>query len=190
MSSVPLPKSLGWYMPAEWAPHTRCWMLWPHRLDVWRKGAAPAREAFSAVIKAIARFEPVVIGVRSEDMHNAKQHLNGLQNVTITKIDSNDAWMRDMGPTFLLKKSQAGGDDELSGVDWQFNAWGGLYSNYAEDNKVASNVLAYCSDTIKQGYVAPFVMEGGSFHVDGEPQGHLCCALTYVNVLHLHGMPA
>jgi agmatine/peptidylarginine deiminase len=43
-------------------------MLWPHRLYVWRKDAAPAREAFTAVIKAIAKFEPVEIGVRPDDI--------------------------------------------------------------------------------------------------------------------------
>ncbi|MEX2322107.1 MAG: agmatine deiminase family protein, partial [Saccharospirillum sp.] len=25
-------------MPAEWAPHSQTWMLWPERPDNWRYG--------------------------------------------------------------------------------------------------------------------------------------------------------
>jgi agmatine deiminase len=50
-------------------------------------------------------------------------------------------------------------------VDWRFNAWGGLYTDWALDEVVPQKVaelegLDY--------YTAPLVMEGGSIHVDGE----------------------
>jgi hypothetical protein len=47
--------------PAEWAPHAGTWLAWPKRSDVWRSGRGPAREAFTAVITAIAEFEPVTV---------------------------------------------------------------------------------------------------------------------------------
>ena len=57
------PAADGFRMPAEFAPHAGCWMLWPERPDNWRDDARPAQEAFTAVASAIAAFEPVTIGV-------------------------------------------------------------------------------------------------------------------------------
>ena len=32
------PRADGFYMPAEWAPQTQTWMIWPERPDNWRLG--------------------------------------------------------------------------------------------------------------------------------------------------------
>ena len=72
--------------------------------------------------------------------------------------------MRDTGPTFVLD-----GDGGRRGVDWRFNAWGGLdgglYFPWDRDERVAAKVLE-----IERAarYRAPIVLEGGSIHVDGE----------------------
>jgi hypothetical protein len=42
--------------------------------------------------------------------------------VRVVELASDDAWMRDCGPTFVVDDE---GDVRL--VDWLFNAWGGLY---------------------------------------------------------------
>ena len=60
LDSTPLAD--GFSMPAEFAPHAGCWMLWPERPDNWRLGALPAQQAFANVAAAIARFEPVTVG--------------------------------------------------------------------------------------------------------------------------------
>ena len=52
------PRADGYRMPAEWAPHSGCWMAWPERTDNWRDGAAPAQAAYAAVAAAIADCEP------------------------------------------------------------------------------------------------------------------------------------
>ena len=71
-----------------------------------------------------------------------------------------DAWMRDIGPTFVIDRK--GG---RRGVDWRFNAWGGLYSPFDRDERAAEKVLEIaCEDR----YRAPIVLEGGAIHVDGE----------------------
>ncbi|MDP5207836.1 agmatine deiminase family protein, partial [Alishewanella sp. SMS9] len=57
------PQQDGFSMPPEWAPHKQTWMVWPERTDSWRLGAKPAQAAFVTVIKAIAGFEPVSVGV-------------------------------------------------------------------------------------------------------------------------------
>ena len=47
------PRADGFYMPAEWAPQTQTWMVWPERPDNWRLGGKPVQTAHVAVAKAI-----------------------------------------------------------------------------------------------------------------------------------------
>ena len=69
------PAADGFSMPAEYAPHAGCWMLWPERPDNWRAGALPAQAAFAEVAAAIARFEPVTVGVSAEHYEFARAQL-------------------------------------------------------------------------------------------------------------------
>lgn len=156
------PKALGFRMPGEFEPHDACWMLWPQRGDVWRLGAKPAQRAFAAVAQAIARSETVFVGVNDGQYENARAML--APEVRVVEISSNDAWMRDMGPSFVI--NDAG---ERAGIDWQFNAWGGLngglYFPWDKDDRVARKVCEINGD---RRFRAPFVLEGGAIHVDGE----------------------
>lgn len=145
-------------MPAEWEAHARCWMLWPERHDVWRREARPAQEAFVAVAETIARFEPVVMGVHPQHWERARRMLP--EEVQVVEMRYNDAWMRDIGPTFVINER-----GEVRGIDWEFNAWGGLYMDYSQDQQVARQVL---DQTETPRYAADLVMEGGALHVDGE----------------------
>jgi len=52
---------ISFSMPAEFAPHSGCWIAWPKRPDVWRDQGKPAKQAFTEVITAVARFEPVTV---------------------------------------------------------------------------------------------------------------------------------
>nr|MBO2488866.1 agmatine deiminase [Gammaproteobacteria bacterium] len=152
----------GFRMPAEFEPHAGCWMLWPERPSNWRMGAKPAQAAFAAVANAIATAEPVTVGVSREQYVNARAMLPDA--VRVVELSSDDAWMRDVGPTFVV--NDAG---EVRGVDWIFNAWGGLngglYFPWDQDDLVARKVLEIerCDR-----YRAPLVLEGGAIHVDGE----------------------
>jgi agmatine deiminase len=76
------------------------------------------------------------------------------------ELSSDDAWMRDVGPTFLVNSAGA-----LRGVHWRFNAWGGLYRDYRRDQAVAQKVLEIAGC---ERYCAPFINEGGAIHVDGQ----------------------
>ncbi|MBC8439722.1 MAG: agmatine deiminase [Deltaproteobacteria bacterium] len=156
------PRQDGFRMPGEFEKHTRCWMLWPERKDNWRCDAKPAQKAFALVAKAISQFEPVSIGVSTRQFEAAVRHLPS--TITLVEMESDDAWMRDVGPTFV--KNQGG---DVRGVDWGFNAWGGLngglYFSWDKDEKVAGAVME--NQKIK-GYKAPFILEGGSIHTDGD----------------------
>jgi agmatine deiminase len=156
------PRTDGFSMPAEFAPHTGCWMLWPQRPDNWRLGGKPAQKAFAAVASAIAQFEPLTMGVNHSQYMNARQMLPS--HIRVVEISNNDAWVRDCGPTFV-----ADGKGEVRGVDWSFNAWGGLYNGlyfpWDLDEAVAQKILEI--ERVDR-YKAPLVLEGGSIHVDGE----------------------
>ena len=149
-------------MPAEYEPHAGTWMLWPERRDNWRSGAQPAQRAFAAVATAIAGFEPVSVGAIANQYEAARALLP--EAVRVVEISSNDAWMRDVGPTCVVN---AAGD--VRGIDWPFNAWGGLngglYFPWDQDDLVARKVLEI---EACDRYRAPLILEGGSIHVDGE----------------------
>lgn len=89
-------------------------------------------------------------------------------------METDDAWARDVAPTFVI----SGKDDsvcaeelpQVRAVNWEFNAWGGfvdgLYASWEKDNAFAAGFAE------KYGYglynAAPFVLEGGSVHSDGD----------------------
>ena len=156
------PRADGFRMPAEWEIHEGCWMLWPQRPDTWRDEGIPAQAAFVEVASAISAFEQVTMGVNPEQIDKARALLPA--QVRVVEIPNNDAWMRDCGATFVA--DDRGG---VRGVDWGFNAWGGLdkgmYSPWDKDERVAQTMLEIEG---LDRYKAPLIMEGGSFHVDGE----------------------
>ncbi len=156
------PAADGYRMPAEFEPHAGCWMAWPERPDNWRLGAVPAQEAFAAVAEAIAVSEPVTMAVSKAQFERCREMLSAA--IRVVEVSTDDAWMRDTGPTFVVD-----GEGGKRGVDWRFNAWGGhrggLYASWERDDRVAAKVLEI--EGAKR-YRAPLVLEGGSIHVDGE----------------------
>ncbi|WP_114391749.1 agmatine deiminase [Oleisolibacter albus] len=152
------PAADGFRMPAEWAPHARCWMAWPVRAETFIHGLAPARAAYAEVAKAIAQFEPVTMVCPEGEV--AEVSLACGKDVAVMPLPISDSWLRDNGPSFVVN---AAGD--VAGVHWQFNAWGRNYEDFQPDTEVARHIL----ERLKlPRYAAPLVMEGGSFHVDGE----------------------
>jgi len=93
---------------------------------------------------------------------NARERLSDA--VRLVEMSSNDSWIRDCGPTFLLNDH-----GHVRGVDWKFNAWGGLemglYFPWDADDLVGQKVLDL--ERVRR-YAPDFVLEGGSIDVDGE----------------------
>lgn len=149
-------------MPPEWAPHAGSWLIWPERPDNWRLGAKPAQAVFAKVAETIAETEAVTVCASPGQYQNARRLLSPA--VRVVEMTSNDSWARDCGPTFVVDKT-----GRVRGVDWQFNAWGGLtgglYFPWDQDELVAPKILDI--ERVDR-YRAPLVLEGGSIHVDGE----------------------
>ena len=165
------PKDDGFYMPAEWHQHSGVLMLWPERSENWKEKAQPARIAFANVIKAISEFENVTVGVTTTGWDSAEQLIGTFPGVTMKKMEYDDVWTRDTGPTFLINKSH-----QLGGVSWDFNCWGMLggildgvsYNVPCEKDKLLSKTILNSMDINAIYETNGFVLEGGSIHVDGE----------------------
>ncbi len=165
MTKLTTPQQDGFYMPAEFAPHEGCLMIWPMRLGSWPHEAKAGQEAFTQVAKGIARSEKVFMLVGKDGLASATAALAQEPNIELIPMESDDAWARDVGPTFVVNAK-----GERRGVDWVFNAWGGdfdgLYAQWDKDDKVA---VSFCTHLGDAYYSArPFVLEGGAIHSDGE----------------------
>lgn len=80
-------------------------------------------------------------------------------------MSSDDAWARDVSPEFVVNDK-----GDMRGVDWYFNAWGGLvdglYFPWDKDNKIARKVCDMLDVDVYD--FSGFVLEGGSISADGE----------------------
>ena len=131
------PKADGFRMPGEFEPHQQTWMLWPERPDNWRMGAKPAQRAWVSVASAIARFEPVTVGVNH--ISSRTPAICSPSTSGSSELSSDDAWVRDCGPSFVVNDAGS-----VRAVDWVFNAWGGVYDGlyfpWDKDDMVARKI--------------------------------------------------
>ena len=98
------PAADGFRMPGEFEPHVGCIMIWPKRPGSWKRGAKKAREAFRRVAAAIAESEKVYMLAEPDVIWNAREMLAGIANLEVMEMESNDAWARDVGPTFVCSQ--------------------------------------------------------------------------------------
>jgi len=119
-----------------------------------------ARTAYADVARAIADFEPVTLVCNPADVAEASLTLGNGTKIDVVSMEIDDSWLRDSGPTFLLDRN-----GHLAGAHWRFNAWGQKYQPYSRDAVVAKQILKHVG---ARRFRAPFVLEGGAVHVDGE----------------------
>lgn len=154
-------------MPAEFSPHAATVLIWPIRPGSWGTDPSSAQQAFCQVIERILESEPVFLLAGKANIQEAQEaacRLQGHNGITVLPIESDDAWARDVGPTFVTNRKQ------VRGISWRFNAWGGrtdgLYAHWEKDDALAP---ALCGALGCPCYDAgDFVLEGGSIHTDGE----------------------
>ena len=107
-------------MPGEFEPHEGCVMIWPERPGSWAYGAKDARKAFAKIAEAIAEGEDVYMLAGPSALASAKAAFSGKpEKIHILPIETDDAWARDVGPTFVKNARK-----EVRGINWRFNAWG------------------------------------------------------------------
>lgn len=148
-------------MPAEWEPHERTWMAWPssgYTLGDTEADWQQARRTWAEVANAIIEFEPVTMLCEPDAIEIAREYLDS--QVEIIAAPLNDAWMRDIGPTFV--KNARG---QVAGVNWIFNGWGAqAWASWDKDSKVAELIDELAG---KQTIKSKLINEGGGIHVNG-----------------------
>jgi agmatine deiminase len=152
------PRADGFSMPAEFAPHQRTLMAWPARSDLWGGHLDHAKDDYAAVARAVAGFEPVTMVCPPGLAGDVRDRCGA--GVEALELPIDDSWMRDSGPIFVTNAR-----GEVAMVHFGFNSWGEKYLPYDKDARVPE-LLAEALGVRR--YVAPMVLEGGSFFVDGE----------------------
>jgi agmatine deiminase len=160
------PKSNQYFFPAEWHPHVSTWITFPHNDHSWQKDKlSNMYPEYFALIKAISLGEMVNINVDNENLKSFILSQLPIYGIDENKINfhlhpTNDAWCRDHGPAFLIKN----GSSERLMVDWGYNAWGGKYPPYDDDNRLPRAI----SEELNLPILSPgIIMEGGSVEFNG-----------------------
>ena len=152
-------KAAGYRMPLESMPHARTFMQWPAVADIYgsNKKLNAVREKIALIANSIARFEPVVLLGRPEQLDGAAPMLNG--NIELWPIETQDLWCRDSGPTFV---KNAEGDLAVSELG--FNGWGNK-QEHEDDARIAAKVAEKLGLKLFNNGI---VGEGGGVEFDGE----------------------
>ena len=148
-------------MPAEGAAQDRVWMAFPsagYSLGDTAQARHEARATWAAVAHAIAEFEPVTMLVDPAEVDAAKRYVS--QDIGLVEAPLNDAWMRDIGPTFVHAA-----DGSVAAVDWTFNGWGAQdWARWDHDSRIGVAVAELAGVPVVD---SPLVNEGGGIQVDG-----------------------
>ncbi|PAF48506.1 agmatine deiminase [Helicobacter sp. 12S02634-8] len=146
---------------AEWERQRAVLMAFPHEKSDWIESIEAARENFLAIIREIARFEPVWVCIDPDDLIGKAmlQHLQ-IPQVKLLEIPVNDTWARDFGPISIEE------DGCVKLLDFGFNGWG-LKFRSDKDNQVntrlsAAGILPHAMTKM------PLILEGGSIDTDGQ----------------------
>jgi len=162
MATTETPKSLGYRMPAEWEPHAATWLSWPHNRDSWPGQFDPIPQVWNDLVRAIAPHEPLhVLAGGDAPMRQARSMVGDVPRVSLHDIRTNDAWTRDHGPTFLA--GPPGSTPAL--VHWGYNAWGGKYPPFDDDERVPAAIAALLGF---RRFEPGIILEGGAVDVNGQ----------------------
>lgn len=161
------PRELGYYFPAEFAPHTATWLSWPHKEASWPGKIESIYPVYAQFVKLVAEGERVCINVVDESMKKKAEMYLLEAGANMDQVDffyhpTNDAWCRDHGPAFLINPEA---EQKKLIVDWGYNAWGGKYPPFDLDDEIPTRIAQYF------GYPVVYpgiVMEGGSVDFNGK----------------------
>ncbi|RME75861.1 MAG: agmatine deiminase family protein [Planctomycetota bacterium] len=164
-------------MPAEWEPHRGTWLVWPHNDETWPGRLEAVQQAYAHMIAALAPGEWVFVVVASEEHRRTlfaclETHAGWQRwkdHVRVLHWPTNDSWVRDTGPTAVLAERADGAPGggprfRRAHVCWRFNAWGGKYPPWDDDDALAGRIAAWLGEPAIE---ADLVLEGGSIDVDG-----------------------
>jgi agmatine deiminase len=139
------PASIGYTFPPEWAPHRATWFSWPRPEGIsFPDKYHTIPENLARIFREIAPRERVEINVPNGNYERiVREQLTShgcpLKNIFFHHIKTNESWCRDHGPAFVQRRTKSG-KTETAIVDWGFNAWGGKYPPYDDDDRVPTEI--------------------------------------------------
>jgi len=150
-------------MPAEWEPHEGTWLQWPQDI-VYRGYELKLERIWLNMVEALHDHENVHLVVSSERQqeqvtNQLLYHKIGLKNVDFHIIPTNDVWVRDNGPIFVVND-----EGDVAITDWVFNGWGDRFP-YDLDDKVPAAIGMELEIPVFQ---VPMVLEAGAVDVNGK----------------------
>ncbi|MDX1387276.1 MAG: agmatine deiminase family protein, partial [bacterium] len=156
-------------LPAEWEPHEATWLSWPHNPETWPGiPLENIEKIWCELVWALSGREEIHINVADGPMENRARALlqTGsveLREVTFHHFPTNDAWIRDHGPIFIIEEKPTG--RQVLPLDWEYNAWGGKYPPFDLDNAIPGKIAEFLHRRAPQ---PGWVLEGGSIEVNGQ----------------------
>lgn len=163
----PTPAELGFRMPAEWEPQAAVWMTWPHNPELWPAERADILCSFARLAAAISTGQRLELLALNGEKQQESQRLiaakgGDLGRVRFHLIPTDDSWMRDSGPTFIQRR--VGDRVETALVGWRYNAWGGKFPPWDNDDRIPSAIAPRLGLEL---FEPGIVLEGGSIDVNG-----------------------
>ena len=148
-------------LPAEWEDQDGVLIAWPHPESDWHPHLDLVEPVFIEIVKAISRFERVLVVVPDEERVRTALAVAGaaMANVTLRVVPTNDTWARDFGPITV----QADGAPLL--LDFGFNGWGLKFA--ADRDNLVTGRLAAVGTFRAERHVMGLILEGGSIESDG-----------------------
>ncbi len=162
------PAEHGFAFPPEWHPHRGTWISWPRPEGISFPGLYnEAIDDIAGLIREIVSREEVHLNVANENCRRIVRDFLRSRNVPLRRvffhfIATNEAWARDHGPAFVLRRRRH--KVEAAIVDWGFNAWGGKYPPWDADDAVPTRI----AEELELPVFHPgIVMEGGAVDFNG-----------------------
>lgn len=171
MKAPILSESVDWSayrLPAEWEKHEATFLAWPHNAETWPGLLEGVEKTYLHIIQALLPGEKVYL--LAKDCSSATQIQERLTrekisspNLKILTIPSDDAWVRDSGPIFVLRRDAK--QPQRLAHDFIFNSWGRKYGPWDLDDVIPP---AACRMLDIPWVTHDFVLEGGSLDTDGQ----------------------
>lgn len=156
-------------MPPEWSTHAATQLHWPSNRETWPGDRLQRVEkVYLDIIEVLSSYEPVHLLVENKRIYERARLLLEDRGIDRSRIafdvqPINDVWARDCGPIFIRSNQQ--GDEKFAITDWEYNAWGGKYPPFADDNRLPEYFASkYGIERFEPG----MVLEGGSIDVNGD----------------------
>lgn len=172
------PASHGFVFPAEWERQSGTWLSWPRPEGIsFPEKYHTIPENIARIVREIVPRQLVHVNVPNENYERIvreqliaggvpKAAMNS-GRVKFHMIPTNEAWCRDHGPAFVVRKNRAG-KRERAIVDWGFNAWGGKYPPFDSDDAVPTRAAEQLGDFVKGVFYPGHARAGGELMPGGK----------------------